>query len=372
MHLKDNISSFLASGAIISLDQKNAWIGYGQSMWRRYEDLKGDQPAFYFSDFFLTKERPWLQFVQSEYLSLKAIEDILESETISSVRSSYQWHNPDHNHFDCVFHDLQSMFAQNILRKAVPYVFCSSKSSMSPAQLHQSLKKTISYAQSYPCHVYGFWNTTEGILGITPELLFEYQNNKASSLSSLADTKADTKCSLSTMALAGTSPKGQCLKSFMENPKEQREHQCTIDGIKESFQHLGAITVGNTAVLELPNLNHLLTRIEIVLDQQPQFEDIVRLMHPTPALGAFPSKVGRKWLESYERQVKRNYFGAPIGVLDPQKNKGKCVVGIRNVQWNNSGMKIGAGCGVIKDSIREKEWQEIQLKLTAIKDALDL
>jgi menaquinone-specific isochorismate synthase len=35
-------------------------------------------------------------------------------------------------------------------------------------------------------------------------------------------------------------------------------------------------------------------------------------------------------------------------------------------------MRIGAGCGVVKDSVLDKEWEEIQLKIKAIRTFLSL
>jgi isochorismate synthase EntC len=42
------------------------------------------------------------------------------------------------------------------------------------------------------------------------------------------------------------------------------------------------------------------------------------------------------------------------------------------VQWGKDQMQIAAGCGVVADSVCDKEWNEINLKLKAVKEMLAL
>ena len=372
MILKHNINLFLDSGAIISSDSKHVMIGYGQSENRKYEELEPDKPAFYFPDFFLSQNKPWLQFSRSECISIEVLKTmLLESGLQSDLKSGLAWNPPCKDQFNYQFNHLKSLFVQKILQKAVPYVFSFSDSSVSSGQLCSSLMKSLSYIQSYPCHLYGFWNNQEGVLGVTPELLFEYGNPENSESEESMHLSAHTSV-LTTMALAGTSPKGECLNSFVRNPKELREHQLAIDGIKRSLHYLGPLSTGKITVLELPGLNHLMTPLSVVATRKIEFENVVRNLHPTPALGAFPREAGFDWLNAYDKHTRRDRFGAPAGILYARHTRGKVVVAIRNVQWNESGMKIGAGCGVIQESQCEREWNEIQLKLNAVKELLDL
>lgn len=68
-------------------------------------------------------------------------------------------------------------------------------------------------------------------------------------------------------------------------------------------------------------------------------------------------------------------YGAPFGAAwkdDQGQNQGLAVVGIRNVQWLNERILLCAGCGVIAESEFEREWQEVNGKMRAIKGILAL
>ena len=98
--------------------------------------------------------------------------------------------------------------------------------------------------------------------------------------------------------------------------------------------------------------------IEVILEQPIDFKAATTALHPTPALGAFPKEAGFTWLENYNQQMPRGRYGAPVGCL--LNNQATCIVAIRNVQWKGSQAKIGAGCGIVKESVLENEWNEIR------------
>ena len=201
------------------------------------------------------------------------------------------------------------------------------------------------------------WNATSGILGITPELLFSHSQQEPQNVK--------------TMALAGTCHPAQ-LQEFLKSRKERQEHQLVVQGICESLETLGSVHIGELQLLQLPKLMHMMTPIEVNLNHHFHFDALVHRLHPTPALGTFPFEIGKKWLEDFQKHTPRQYYGAPFGFKNPCSGISSCFVGIRNVQWNNLGMRIGAGCGVVKQSIFEKEWQEIQFKIRAIRDQIYL
>jgi menaquinone-specific isochorismate synthase len=213
----------------------------------------------------------------------------------------------------------------------------------------------VRYIQRHPGHLYGTWNAQEGILGVTPETLFAVKK------------ELDT-WTLKSHALAGTAPTGEsCL-----SPKLIHEHQVVVDGITQALSRLGKPQIGPLQTLDLPHLRHLMTPIEMQLTNRPAFEQIVQALHPTPALGAHPIESGRRWLLDYQKHFDRLRFGAPVGYFDPTTQNSRCFVAIRNVQWQPHRMLLGAGCGIVADSDPESEWNEILLKLKAIKAMLNL
>lgn len=352
------LNEFLQSGAIISIDKNTILLGYGKSVSRTYSQLNPQKPTFYFPDFFLTKKEPWIEFEHFQECRPEHLQELLLTLYESAPTEAITWTNHHQDTFFQAFKELQFNFQHSTLQKAVPYAFSYSKKSMSKQLLLRTLKKALTFIKQYPFNIYGFWNHSEGVLGLTPELLFHYQ-------------KQNEKLHLSTMALAGTCPKDACLTSFKNDPKELHEHQLAVQGIMQSLQPFGEVLKDDTQILSLPSLTHLYTAINVKL-KAFNFENLVKALHPTPALGTYPKEIGWPWLKSYQEKIERGHFGAPAGILFPNHSLAACHVAIRNVQWDHQGMRIGAGCGVVKQSQCDKEWAEINLKLNAIRELFEL
>ena len=192
---------------------------------------------------------------------------------------------------------------------------------------------------------YGFAFNSEGLLGITPELLFRVSDGI-----------------LETMALAGTGPiDGPDLR---RDEKECREHALVIDHIREALAGLGTMTVGDTVEKPYGLLKHLYTPIQLRLESIPSFDDLVRRLHPTAALGGWPRSAALKWLKNQEFHQRRRRFGAPFGWQEGEAMM--CVVAIRCLQWKGRRAQLAAGCGVVTGSQSEREWKELQLKRQAV------
>lgn len=343
-----NVDSFIDSGTLVSIGNGRAIIGWGPRRWMpQYQP--SDSPSFYFPDFFLTMPNPWFQHDHWAEVSVKDLVDQL----VPSQQDNILWSQPNKTEFIDAFEDIQRRITSKELQKAVPFAFSHTSTTMSPKLLQQSLAHLLRYVQSSPLHVYGFWDKKEGILGASPELLF----SKESSV-------------VHTVALAGTYPKSSSSNQLLNDPKERHEHQLVVDGIVDSLKPYGKIVVDKTTVLELPTLYHLMTPIKAHLDQPNAFDAIVKSLHPTPALGASPKASGMQWLKHFQTKIDRRRFGAPAGVVYNNGANAHCWVAIRNIQWNQDGMILGAGCGVVQSSEAEKEWNEISLKMDSIKKIL--
>lgn len=356
--LNNQLHQFLRSGAIISIDKNTILLGYGKSASKTYSHLTPQKPTFYFPDFFLTKKEPWIEFEHYQEYHPKNLNELLLNLYSPTPSEAISWTNTHQKTFFQAFEELQFNFHHSSLQKAVPYAFISSKNKMSKSLLLRILKKALAFMTQYPFNIYGFWNSSEGMLGLTPETLFHYRN-------------LDDNPILSTMALAGTCPNSSCLSSFKNDPKELHEHELAVRGILQSLQPFGVVSKEETQILSLPSLSHLYTPINVKL-KAFDFVNLVEALHPTPALGAYPRDLGWPWLQSYQEKIERGRFGAPAGIYLPHASLAACHVAIRNVQWDHHGMRIGAGCGVVKQSHCDKEWAEINLKLNAIRELFEL
>ncbi len=325
----------LASGSVIKASSK--------------QDLNFSLPILYHPDFFLEHTESWCQFSDYKKYTLNDLADDYRKES----DTAFQW-DVDKRLFKQHFHLFMEAFHSNApqrLQKAVPYLFAHTPARMDRQLLSSVFGAALNLTKKYPLYLYGMWNENEGVLGVSPEILF-------------CHLKSDP-MTVETMALAGTVPSGK-ESELIDNAKLQKEHQWVIKGIMDSTLGLGKSESQSTKILKLQNLSHLCTGISVALNQEFHFENAVAALHPTPALGAYPKELGLKWLKEINAQNNRKSYGAPFGVIMPENELAFCVVAIRQIQWNSSGIRIGAGCGIVKESIWEKEWEEIQLKLHAI------
>lgn len=348
------MNDFLESGAIMSLSFDTLMIAWGKPKEFRGDLVDLKKPSFYFPDFFLSSPTPWRQYPFWKIISNKEFSSLLN---LSKKRFDDDWFVCNQEVFRWSFEELQKQIKSGVLKKGVPYLFATSKSLMTKERLEHSLASALSNLH-HNRNIYGHWNQGRGLLGLTPELLFSHSQKNTRTVQ--------------TMALAGTCPDSQSIDEFLQDTKQIYEHEVVVSGIVEALQGEGSVTIGKRGLLQMPGITHLLTPIEITLDQPFHYEKMVEVLHPTPALGAFPKAAGRGWLEHFEKHTPRGFFGAPVGFQDPASGISKSFVAIRNVQWSDQGLKVGAGCGVVEKSVCENEWQEIQHKVRITQKQLGL
>jgi menaquinone-specific isochorismate synthase len=357
-HVKETphlITEWIESGTLISSGPGRLLIGWGKRRWLKAPSTDAATPSFYFPDFFLKTKSPWFVHEYFKEISLKELlKGLLREMKMQS--KTYKWVNPYQPLFEKTFHTLQQKFAAREIDKAVPFVYEKTQTPMGKDQRIQSLVSVLNYCMVNPAYLYGFWDEQEGILGATPEILFRYSDDNT----------------LETMACAGTISTQGDSKSFLKDPKELHEHQLVVEGMKSSLSPFGDVKVDEIKLLKLSRLTHLVTPITVVLNAKTTFEGIVKALHPTPAVGTFPRKEGLGWLDEYQKHIDRKRFGAPVGLVFPESKQACCYVSIRNIQWDEKEIRIGAGCGLVAASQCAREWAEINLKLQAIKEMLAL
>lgn len=301
------------------------------------------QTSFYAPNFAMNQPNPWLVGSQVLELTTKELADGLPEEPLAlEVVESCAAEDFFNRHQRI----LQSIEAGEF-QKVVPAVFDEGRiRAGSFAGMWRRLLNTS--GELWP---YGFHLENEGILGVTPEILFQKQGLE-----------------LRTQAVAGTAIHGE---SLLSNDKECREHQLVIEDLTQELAPLGEVWIGQTGEKLAGHLRHLVTPLKVRLKSSLSFEEIAQRLHPTAALGGFPRRAGKEWLGRQREFLSRERFGAPFGWREPNGD-GLCLVAIRNIQWHGENVLIGAGCGVVKGSRPESEWAELAQKRRAIFRALEL
>jgi len=255
--------------------------------------------------------------------------------------------------FEESFQLIQGKIHRGEVEKAVPVVFA--RSARVPTELDRA--RILFHAlETHPeLFVFGYWNAEGGILGATPEVLFQLQGKK-----------------VRTMALAGTCPHAdkEMRLPLHQDPKEMREHQLVVQDIQNKLEKLGWVKAEDTEVVDYPTMAHLRTYLEVETSGISAGE-LIKRMHPTAALGVFPRNYGIRWMKNLPEQADRDLFGAPV-VFAISRTEYLGLVAIRCLQWSSEGSKIGAGCGLVEASQLQQEWRELQVKLESVMKTLGL
>jgi len=205
----------------------------------------------------------------------------------------------------------------------------------------------------YPtAFVYLFYHPTTGLwMGASPERLFSISNN-----------------TLQTVALAGTIHRWDSKAQWTE--KEFEEQQMVTDHIVAALSQskaLGEIMVDERQTVNAGNLQHLCTSITAELNDY-SLNEIIEKLHPTPAVGGFPTVEATQVIHALE-QYDRTFYTGFLGPFDQQK-KVDFFVNLRCCRWEEEQIYIFSGAGITAKSNPEMEWEEICRKVSTIYNAL--
>jgi isochorismate synthase len=206
--------------------------------------------------------------------------------------------------------------------------------------------------------VYVWFHPKVGLwLGATPETLLHVSEN-----------------TFQTMSLAGTQ-----LFNENKNPiwksKELEEQILVTNFIKKQLQPISSyLKINNTETVRAGTLLHLRTRVEGQLKKNISLENLIRAIHPTPAVCGLPREESKKFIlknESYNRDFYTGFLGE-LNLSNGKNDKQRSIlfVNLRCMSIASNVAKIYAGGGITKDSDPEKEWLETVAKSNTMKQVL--
>ncbi|MBA4181814.1 MAG: isochorismate synthase [Anaerolinea sp.] len=216
-------------------------------------------------------------------------------------------------------------------------------------------------AKRYPaCFVFQFETGGATWLGASPERLV-----------SLADgiARAD---SLAGSCRRGTTEEEDAAlgEQLLHDPKEREEHDFVVRATAASLApHTRFLEhAAEPVLMKLANIQHLHTPVTATVQPGTTIFDLVRAMHPTPAVGGWPRAEALDAIRRLER-MDRGWYAAPIGWLDFGGN-GEFAVGLRSALITGNEATLFAGAGIVADSDPEREVAEIGLKFRPLEEAL--
>ncbi len=208
-----------------------------------------------------------------------------------------------------------------------------------------------------------YFQADEGhaFLGATPERLFKRQNRR-----------------ILTEAIAGTRPRGKTTrdderyaKALLGSDKELREHAIVVDMIQNVLdKHCHVLAVDEEVqITQLSHVQHLCKHFVGELDETTSDAELISDLHPTPAMGGYPTDIALEAIKALE-PFNRGWYAAPIGFVGPIHTE--FVVAIRSALIERERVSLYSGAGIVEGSDPAEEWQEIEDKISKFLKALDL
>ena len=351
------LDSFLDRGAIYC-DSDEAYLGWGESLSKTGSvDAPALNLGIYTPQFYPSPEpASWKTFQSWGRFQRNSLLAALHTRATALPPPKIPWSSPSFEEFRLKFDFIKQRIAEGILTKAVPLTFETSRFSVDATLRAHMLFRSLQSVQSEA--IYGEWNSDGGMIGKSPEWLF----------------RQSSPLHLDTMALAGTRKKNPAepdsAQKLLSDPKERHEHRIVVDDLSEKLSRFGQVSIDSTQALELRTLCHLKTKISLTLRHAVDFDSLVKVLHPSSALGLAPSKLGFSEMHLWDDPQLRSRFGAPFGVRFGKQSE--CLVAIRNVIWQGDQLQLGAGCGLVAQSEIDREWHELQAKREAVKGNLGL
>ena len=174
---------------------------------------------------------------------------------------------------------------------------------------------------------------------------------------------------LKTTALAGTTQVEDGKKAKWTD-KEIEEQQLVTDDIKASLIQMLPelkIDVGTLKSTRAGALWHLKTDIKT---KHPNLKllNIVKALHPTPAVGGVPKDLSIKFIHKNEEYDRKFYTGF-LGPFEANK-QADLFVNLRCAELTPTGYNVYVGAGITSKSNPESEWNETQRKANTFCKAL--
>ncbi|MGD8498852.1 MAG: isochorismate synthase [Chromatiales bacterium] len=153
------------------------------------------------------------------------------------------------------------------------------------------------------------------------------------------------------------------------NPKARSEHRLVVEAIVNALRPLCRRIdwPPEPQIMKLETLQHLWTPIEGRVQAGTTLLDCVQRLHPTPAVGGFPSIPALEWLA--ELGERRDWFTGGIGWITAQGD-GELAVVLRCAMLRDNEAEVFAGAGIVADSDPQAELGETDLKMRVLLDAL--
>lgn len=215
-------------------------------------------------------------------------------------------------------------------------------------------KLTTTYTTAF---TYCFYHPKVGLwLGATPEQLLKVEDVK-----------------VKTVALAGTKTLDKRNQDWGE--KEQVEQQMVTNYIMNNLKpFVNDLIKTEPYTYQAGKLLHIKTDISAELRVKKQLGEVLKVLHPTPAVCGFPKDEAKQFIlesEGYNREFYTGFLGElNFSSQNTTLENSDLFVNLRCMKLENNKAHVFVGGGITADSEPEKEFFETVNKSETIKKVL--
>ena len=200
------------------------------------------------------------------------------------------------------------------------------------------------------------------IFGSSPEAQLTIEKNKAT-INPIAGTFKRTGNANDDVLLSN---------ALLKDPKENAEHVMLVDLARNDLsKHSETVQVESYKQVEYySHVIHLVSKVSAELNDDYNPIELMADTFPAGTLSGAPKYKAMSLIDEYEKD-NRGFYGGTLGIIGLDKTLNHAIFIRSFVSYNNS-LHYQAGCGVVSKSKREDELNEINNKLSALRNAIQL
>ena len=202
------------------------------------------------------------------------------------------------------------------------------------------------------------------VVGASPEILIRLEENK-----------------VTLRPIAGTRKRGSNTeedlaneKDLLNDPKEIAEHLMLIDLGRNDVgrvSEIGSVNVTDKMIIEkYSHVMHIVSNVEGNLSEDLDYIDALKATLPAGTLSGAPKIRAMQIINELEPSS-RGIYGGAIGYISWNGNIDTAIA-IRTAVIKDNIIHVGAGAGIVADSIPENEWLECKQKAKVFLDAMEM
>jgi menaquinone-specific isochorismate synthase len=198
-------------------------------------------------------------------------------------------------------------------------------------------------------------------IGASPERLVRLHENRV-----------DVTCLAGSIGMGdGVEERRHLANLLLGSKKDREEHEIvvrsTMNALSEVCEDVTRLA-GTPRIATARSVQHLETPVSARMSGAGSVLDLVERLHPTPAVGGYPTDRALSIMRELE-EIDRGWYAGPFGWTGLD-GSGEFAVAIRSALLSGRMASLFAGSGIVAESVPSAEYEETCLKLRPMLSAL--